>query len=149
MGRWRDDEANVHCRLHDDAHASASINVDKCVWKCQGCGACGTLTELAQKLGIELPPFSGNGKGKLEISRFDYRDAKGKILYQVVRFAPKSFRQFNPATGEWSVKGIPRVPYLLPRLLAGIKAGKVIYIAESTASHPVSDDVLKATKGVL
>ena len=129
--RWRGDEADLHCPLHPDTHASASINTDKWIWKCQGCGAGGKLSDLAKQLGLDdLPPFPGNGQGKLEFARYDYRDAEGKVLYQVVRFAPKVFRQFNPATNEWSVKGLPRLPYRLPELLAGIKAGKVVWIVE-------------------
>ena len=125
--RWRGAEADVRCRLHDDAHASASINVERRAWKCQGCGAGGKLSDLAQQLGLEdLPPFSGNGSGKRrEVARYDYRDAQGRLLYQVVRFQPKDFRQFNPATEKWSIKGLERVPYRLPELLAGIKAGHV------------------------
>ena len=134
--RWRDCEADVICPVHDDAHASASVNVDKRVWNCHACGAGGTLSDLARDLGVDPPEYSGNGQGKREVARYDYCDAAGKVLYQVVRFEPgkngktKDFRQFNPATGEWRTKGLPRVPYRLPEFLEGIKAGRNVFVVE-------------------
>ena len=34
------------------------------------------------------------------------------------------------ARPAWSVKGIKRVPYRLPRVLAAVNAGETVYIAE-------------------
>jgi putative DNA primase/helicase len=50
-----------------------------------------------------------------------YRDARRKLLYEVVRFDPKGFAQRRPdGTGgyTWSLDGVERVPYRLPELLA-------------------------------
>jgi putative DNA primase/helicase len=35
-----------------------------------------------------------------EVAAYDYHDENGKLLYQVVRFEPKDFRQRRP-NGEW------------------------------------------------
>ena len=52
---------------------------------------------------------------------YDYADADGKLLYQVVRYAPKSFLQRRPDGNDgwiWDLEGVKRVLYRLPELLA-------------------------------
>lgn len=64
---------------------------------------------------------------------YDYTDADGKLLYQVVRFKGKEFRQRHPdpkGGWVWSLKGIDRVPYVLPLLLDGVKRGLIVYVTE-------------------
>lgn len=54
------------------------------------------------------------------VATYDYHDEQGSLLFQVVRYAPKSFKQRRPdADGGWiwSLKGTRRVPYRLPELL--------------------------------
>lgn len=49
-----------------------------------------------------------NGHKARIVAVYDYRDAGGELLYQVVRYAPKAFRQRRPdGNGNWSwhVKG--------------------------------------------
>lgn len=41
-----DDEVAVCCPAHDDSHASAHLNVKKCVWKCHACQAGGDITSF-------------------------------------------------------------------------------------------------------
>jgi hypothetical protein len=78
-------------------------------------------------------PKTKNGRfGRIE-KAYDYYDAEGTLLYQVVRFAPKKFRQRrpNPKGGWiWSMKGVGRVPYLLPEMLEAIGEGHPILIVE-------------------
>jgi len=67
------------------------------------------------------------------VDSYDYRSATGDLLYQVVRFEPKDFRQRRPdgAGGWiWNVKGIQLVPYRLPEILAAVAAGDPIWICE-------------------
>ena len=59
---------------------------------------------------------------------FEYRDEHGTLLYRVIRSEPKSFRQ-QAADGSWSIKGVRRVPYRLPELLAADPTS-VVYIVE-------------------
>ena len=62
----------------------------------------------------------GNGKPQI-VATYDYRDERGELLFQVVRYDPKDFRQRRPKPGGgwvWSVKGVRVVPYRLPELLA-------------------------------
>ena len=52
------------------------------------------------------------------VATFDYTDGAGTVLYQVVRYAPKAFKQRRPDAGGWvwSLEGVPRVLYRLPEL---------------------------------
>jgi replicative DNA helicase len=52
---------------------------------------------------------------------YDYTDANGKLLYQVVRKAGKKFTQRKPHPGggwDHSISGVTPVPFRLPELLA-------------------------------
>jgi RecA-family ATPase len=51
---------------------------------------------------------------------YDYTDETAKVLYQVCRLEPKSFRQRRPDGNGgwvWSLNGVRRVPYRLPNLI--------------------------------
>jgi putative DNA primase/helicase len=70
-------------------------------------------------------PADANGHmpqraGKI-VAAYDYQSADGILLFQVVRFAPKDFRQRRP-DGKggwiWNLDSIERVLYRLPELLA-------------------------------
>lgn len=62
------------------------------------------------------------------VATYDYHDESGKLLFQVVRFEPKDFRQ-RGADGSWSVKGVRKVLYKLPELLAA-DPGEWVFIVE-------------------
>ncbi len=85
---------------------------------------------LAQKLGIDLGNGTSAPRGKARITKtYDYHDAAGNLLFQVVRLEPKSFRQRRPdgkGGWTWSVKGVEMVPYRLPDLLEA----NVVFICE-------------------
>ncbi len=55
------------------------------------------------------------------MATYDYIDADGTLVYQVVRYAPKDFRQRRP-DGKggwiWNLAGVERILYRLPELLA-------------------------------
>jgi len=93
-------------------------------------GGCQT-EEILEALDLtwsDLFPVPSNGRGgdvqwtcEDRIMRtYDYRDENGNLLFQVVRTAPKKFRQRRP-DGKggwiWDLKGVRRVPYRLPDLL--------------------------------
>jgi hypothetical protein len=63
-------------------------------------------------------------KQKALVDTYNYTDTEGKTLYQVCRFDPKDFRQRAPdgkGDWKWSLKGIKRVLYHLPEVLAAEK----------------------------
>lgn len=72
--------------------------------------------------------------GKFNIvATYPYTDPNGKLLYEVVRLDPKDFRQRRPNGADkwlWKMKGVERVLYRLPAVLAAVQAGKTIYVVE-------------------
>ncbi|MHC4563394.1 MAG: AAA family ATPase [Planctomycetota bacterium] len=55
------------------------------------------------------------------VTAYDYRNAEGELLFQVVRCEPKAFPQRRPDGNGgwiWGLDGVPRVLYQLPELLA-------------------------------
>jgi len=64
--------------------------------------------------------FEGESLGRRIVEEYDYRDEKGKLLFQVVRFEPKDFRQRRPdGNGGWTwrLNGVRRVLYGLPDVI--------------------------------
>lgn len=69
------------------------------------------------------------------VATYDYRAADGTLLFQVVRFDPKDFRQRRPVGPDgphgwsWDLSGVQRVLYRLPAILAA-PPGATIWIVE-------------------
>ncbi len=129
------------CTRHGDEHPSLKINARKNVWLCGPCGASGNAWKLAAFLigcdpndrevitdGLREKGLLGSNEqhaGKI-VAAYDYPDEAGKLLYQVVRYEPKTFRQRRPnAKGgwTWNLNGTRRVLYNLPEVL---KASNVL-----------------------
>jgi hypothetical protein len=113
---------------------------------------------LANKIGI--PPLKLNGSASYKPSTngsqrpsakssavrkiadtYDYLDENGDLIFQVVRFEPKDFRQRRPAQPAddsamvrdgwvWEVRGLRQVPYRLPELIEAIALGHPVWIVE-------------------
>jgi len=78
-------------------------------------------------------PMNGHAKPKKrEIAAYDYTDENGEVLFQVVRFEPKTFLQRKMHLGQWTykVQGTRQVPYRLPDLIEAIANGRTIFIVE-------------------
>lgn len=114
----------ARCPGHDDRRASLSIGLadGKILLHCHaGC----EVDRILQLLGLSTRDLfvSGNGNGHHAdpqiIATYDYRNASGELIYQVVRMDPKDFRQRRPdgkGGWTWSVRGVKRIPYNLPEL---------------------------------
>lgn len=129
-GKWI-----CHCPAHEDARRSLSVSqgAKGILLHCfAGCG----VEQIAEALGLRvqdlfdrpavpwagLPPISSDRPSRLEAT-YEYRDKSGDVLFQVLRFAGKSFRQRRPDPDKpgawvWNLKGVQLVPYRLPELLA-------------------------------
>jgi hypothetical protein len=73
-----------------------------------------------------------NGRAEI-VGTYDYQDEDGHLLFQVIRYSPKSFRQRRPdGAGGWTWKlgNVRRVPYRLPELTAGVAANRWIVVVE-------------------
>jgi hypothetical protein len=69
------------------------------------------------------------------VATYDYTDAAGKLLFQVVRFDPKDFRQRRPDPAKpgawtWKLNGQARVLYRLPDVLKAKAEGRAVFLAE-------------------
>jgi hypothetical protein len=90
---------------------------------------------IREKLG--LPPWNGNAMGapaaKTIVATYDYTDEAGGLLFQVVRYTPKGFRQRRPdGSGGWiwSLGETSRVLYRLPEVVEAVALERTIFIAE-------------------
>lgn len=126
------------CPAHDDHHPSARYHPGKGVWHCDVCGEGGGYVDLAKRLGITLNGSEGGrpkakGKGGKLIARYPYVDEAGDLLFEVVRFEPKDFRQRKPDGNGgwlWSLKGTRRVLYNLPEVIQAVKEKRFILLVE-------------------
>jgi len=123
--RKRGDGHDARCPAHDDQHASLSVALGddgRVLLHCHaGCAPVAVCKAMGLRLGDLFPP-GNNGDGHARIdATYDYRDASGELVFQVVRYEGKQFKQRRPdGNGEWSWKlgHTPRVLYRLPELLA-------------------------------
>lgn len=60
---------------------------------------------------------------------YQYQDADGHVVLEVVREPDKKFWQRGP-DGTPGVSGLPRLPYRLPRVLQAVARGELVYWVE-------------------
>lgn len=139
----------TRCPAHDDNHPSMSVSVSddgKVLVKCHaGCDQ-GPLLDALASLGITTEMLNPNRDlqpiGQDEwtphgpaVAVYDYRDAGGVTLFQVLRTADKQFPQRRPdrtaKTGwRWNLGDVQRVLYRLPELIQAINNGEHVWICE-------------------
>lgn len=84
----------------------------------RGCDFPHALQLVADALGAH--PSQGETPRKI-VATYDYTDAESALLFQVVRYVPKGFRQRRPdghGGWTWNLTGIEPVLYKLPDVLA-------------------------------
>jgi putative DNA primase/helicase len=106
------------CPAHEDHNPSLSIReVDgKVLLHCHaGCTQRAVIDALRAH-GLWQPERAENQR---IVAAYDYTDEHGKLLYQVVRYQPKDFKQRRPdGCGGWIWrKGARQVLYRLPEVL--------------------------------
>ena len=78
--------------------------------------------------------------GKI-VAFYEYRDGDSTLLYENVRFEPKTFRPRRPdgkGGWVWNLDGVKRVPYRLPELLASGTEDVYVTEGEKDADRLVS-----------
>jgi putative DNA primase/helicase len=112
----------ARCPSHEDRNPSLSISVNDGTILLHCHAGCSKEAVFAA---LKIAPrdlFSDAGKGAPEIvEAYDYLDEKFVLLYQVVRYEPKGFRQRRPDGNggwHWNLSGVRRVLYRLPEALA-------------------------------
>lgn len=85
-----------------------------------------TPSKIIQK---KSPRASSQALGT-PVATYDYQDAAGKLVMQVLRYKPKTFRQRRPLDSGWifNIKGVKPVPYHLPELLGSSKDEPVFIV---------------------
>jgi len=106
------------CPAHDDHNPSLAIKeVDgKILLRCHaGCEQSDVIEALKAR---GLWEQEDNSEQPVIVAEYNYVDEKGELLYQVVRYRPKNFKQRHPdGHGGWIWKKHPRqVLYRLPEI---------------------------------
>jgi len=121
----------AYCPAHDDRKTkSLSITEKdgKLLLKCFGKGC--EYHDILHSLGFD----TNHSKKEREIvATYDYTDYGGNLIFQVVRFLPKSFQQRQPDIFEgwtWNLKGVERVLYRLPEIKEAIENEETIFFVE-------------------
>ena len=135
--RGNGDTIEFCCPLHNDRRASAGATLrdGQVLILCHVCGKERT-GEILEKLGLTWSDLYADDdrKAKREIRAiYDYVDEDGTLLYQVVRYKPKDFKQRRPdGRGDWiwNLRGTRRVLYRLPAVIDAVAAGRRVWIAE-------------------
>jgi putative DNA primase/helicase len=112
-------------------HLTLKGSGDKALITCQG--GKHTYQDICQWLGFDSLTYNGNGGEAKIIATYDYRDASGRLLYQVVRFEPKEFRQRRPDGNGgwlWNLRDVKPVLYRLPEVLKAVREGQTVYVGE-------------------
>jgi hypothetical protein len=134
---------------HDGEHKgdqslSVEIASDKILLHCfAGCKTADVVKSLDLKMSdlfigekkkAKPIPRQAAGKTKKKIKAiYKYYSAGNVLLFEVVRYEPKEFRQRRPDGNNdyiYNLDGVEWVIYRLPQVLAGIIAGDTIYHCE-------------------
>ncbi len=117
------DGFTARCPAHDDQRASLSFrdgDRGRLLVKCHaGC----SLRAIVDALGLRVAELSGDNGGKRNrstkpriVATYPYTDEGGFLLYEVVRYEPKDFKQRRPHSKggyTWNMDGVRRVLYRL------------------------------------
>ena len=118
-GFTSDDERWAHCSREELAGGIDQNDAGLYAHRLRGSCRCG----------VEHGPAEANPNIE---ATYDYQSEAGALLYQVVRFRGKAFRQRCPdGAGGWSWKlnGVRRVPYRLPQIASSPPVATV-YLVE-------------------
>jgi 5S rRNA maturation endonuclease (ribonuclease M5) len=132
-GTWR-------CPAHPDNTPSLSVsNMDqKVVAHCfAGCTIEAVCNAIDWKVSDLFDTDSNNGHRHTSqsqiVATYTYTDANGNLLFQVRKTEDKTFPQRQPdGHGGWinNTRGVPKVLYRLPQVLAAVADHRTIHIVE-------------------
>jgi putative DNA primase/helicase len=127
----------AQCPAHDDNNASLSIGSGDDGRILLHCHAGCSFGSITAALGIKpadlFDSVPKQNRVKRIVAEYNYHDENGKALFQSVRYLPKTFRQRHRSKSGawvWNMDGVRRVLYRLPDVLAAVKVGQTVYVAE-------------------
>jgi hypothetical protein len=120
---------DCRCPAHEDGKASLSLSIGKggkLLWHCHaGCVQAAVLEGLKQANvlmnGDARPAEHKPQQRRRIVATYSYVDEHGAVLFEVVRYQPKDFRQRRPDGNGgyiWSLGDTHRVLYRLPEVLS-------------------------------
>lgn len=133
-------------KLRFGSHGSLSVDLQRAVWYDHESGIGGGLFELVVREtggsketaimwlrdhGFIQAERHANDRPQI-VAIYPYTDETGTLLFEVLRFEPKTFRQRAPdgkGGWQWSTKGVRRVLYRLPEII-NAPDGALIYLVE-------------------
>ena len=127
----------ARCPSHEDRSASLSIketDEGNTLLKCHaGC----VTSMIVAAMNLTMADLFKEGKASLEDVEpeaiYEYTDAGGRPILEVLRFPGKRFMQRLPGADEFGLKGLGATQkplFHLPQLVEGIRAGRRIWIVE-------------------
>jgi len=127
------------------SNGARSVDVPKGTWFDHEAGEGGGVLDFLrrQRVGDPLEWLREHGYGNASngransqhkiVASYDYTDEFGTLLFQVVRLAPKTFRQRRP-DGKggwiWNLEGVTRVLYRLPELMEALALERRVFVVE-------------------
>jgi hypothetical protein len=127
---------SARCPAHEDRSPSLTVAAGKDGRILLHCQAGCSIDAICSALGVDLadlfPPRQKTSRAST-VATYDYTDADGGLLFQVVRYDNKTFKQRRPdgAGGwSWNLGSVKRVLYRLPEVVEAVAAGKTIFVPE-------------------
>ena len=124
------------CNAHDDSTPSLSIKEGddgRTLLKCRaGC----PTEKVCASVGLKLADLFVEKPAPIKrhiVANYPYHDASGKLVFEVVRYEPKTFRQRQPdGKGGWihNTDGVQKVLFRLPEILRDIKRALPVFVCE-------------------
>ena len=126
----------ARCPAHEDRNPSLSVRTqdNRILVKCfAGCSADSIMRAAGLSMHDLFTDTLAPHTARHVVATYDYTDAGGAVLFQVVRYEPKDFRQRRPdehGGWSWNLKGVTSVPFRLPLVLAAAARGGQVFITE-------------------
>ncbi len=141
VDRKKDGDWLVTCPAHADRTPSLHVSRADDRWLIRCFAGCSYDAVIAAA-GLSASDLMENGNGhrpsgpsenREAIATYPYTDEAGTLLYEVLRFPGKQFRQRRPdGRGGWELRlgDTRRVLYRLPAVIAAVAAGRVVHVVE-------------------
>ena len=137
------------CPTHADTKPSLSVWIEddgRVRMKCfAGCRS----TQILESVGLKWSDLNGDNQSKRRfVCAYNYTDENANLLYQVVRFDPKSFAQRRPdgAGGWiWNLNGVRRVLYRLHSLVKAPPSEPVWFVEGEKDADRLAKEGLLST----
>ena len=135
----------THGKGRGDRNPSLAVSAGRAGGVVLYCHAGCSTADVVAAVGLTLADLmNGDGKkpaaapaprssGPRIAKTYKYTDESGRLLFEVIRYEPKDFRQRRPdgrGGWVWRLEDTRRVLYHLPEVLAAVAAGKPVFVVE-------------------